>query len=92
MPRRGSTTLRGYGTDHQRRRAQWKPKVDAGLVNCFRCGALIEPGRAWDLGHDDERKTRGPEHLVCNRRAGGTNGALVSNALRRKTVRQSRDW
>lgn len=86
--------MRGYGAAHKRERARWAPKVDAGLVNCARCGQPLEPGRPWDLGHNDDRKTyRGPEHPnSCNRRAGGANGAAVTNAMRRKTVRVSRDW
>jgi hypothetical protein len=93
VPGVGSTTTRGYGTGHQRERARWKPKVDAGLVDCFRCHQPIEPGRAWDLGHNDERTGwTGPEHLVCNRRSGGRNGALVTNAARGQTVHSSREW
>lgn len=30
---RGSTATRGYGTDHQRERERWRPKVDAGTVS-----------------------------------------------------------
>lgn len=90
---RGSTTRRGYGTAHQRERASWVAKVDAGLVNCVRCKEPIEPGRPWDLGHNDERTGwTGPEHRVCNRRAGGANGAAVTNATRRPTVHTSREW
>jgi hypothetical protein len=94
MPKAGNTTARGYGNLHQRRRAHWKPRVEAGLVDCARCRRPIEPGATWDLGHNDDGRTyRGPEHATCNRGAGGTNGALVVNARRRKsTVRQSRDW
>lgn len=70
---RGSTASRGYGGKHQRLRAKWKPLVAAGLVTCWRCGELIEPGECWDLGHDDvTRAYRGPEHdRRCNRSAGG---------------------
>jgi hypothetical protein len=84
---------RGYTTAHDRERARWVPKVDAGLVDCARCHEHIEPGRPWDLGHNDERtEWTGPEHRVCNRRAGGRNGARVTNAMRSKTVHTSRDW
>jgi hypothetical protein len=93
MPRRGSTARRGYGTAHQRERKRWEPKVDAGLVNCARCGEPLEPGRSWDLGHNDDRRTySGPEHSTCNQSAGGANGARVANALRSRAVRQSREW
>lgn len=92
-PRVHGTSARGYGTAHQEQRRRWQPKVDAGIVNCARCGQPIEPGRPWDLGHTDDRRTwTGPEHRTCNRRAGGTNGAAVTNASRGKTVRISRAW
>lgn len=72
----GTTTERGYGTDHQRIRRQWKPIVEAGGVRCWRCNELIHPGTRWDLGHDDHDRSRyrGPEHAACNRRAGGIKG------------------
>lgn len=71
--RRPSSTRRGYGVRHQRLREQWCPKVEAGLVNCARCGEPIQPGEAWDLGHDDVDRTRytGPEHERCNRATHG---------------------
>jgi hypothetical protein len=69
MPRPASTTARGYGAEHQALRKQWAPLVDAGQVTCWRCGNLIHPGQAWDLGHDDHDRGayRGPEHQRCNR-------------------------
>lgn len=71
----GATTRRGYGSNHQRLRAAWAPRVAAGGVRCHRdtCGELIQPGQAWDLGHVDgtgKRQYSGPEHASCNRRAG----------------------
>lgn len=90
---KATTGARGYGLRHKAERERWTPKVDAGLVNCARCHQPIEPGRPWDLGHTEDRTGwTGPEHLVCNRRAGGTNGAKVTNAMRCKTVRVSRIW
>ena len=90
---RGTTGQRGYGLKHKLERLKWARKVDAGLVDCVRCGQPIEPGRPWDLGHDDERTTwTGPEHAVCNRRAGGANGAMVAKAMRTQQARHSRDW
>ena len=55
--------------------------VAAGIAKCARCGELIEPGAAWDLGHDDvyPELHSGPEHTRCNRAA--------PNQLR-----TSRDW
>jgi hypothetical protein len=91
--RRPTTGERGYDIRHQRERKRWVSKVDAGLVACARCDEPIEPGRPWDLGHRDDRTGwSGPEHVVCNRKAGGRNGALVANAARGRQVRTSRDW
>lgn len=66
---RGSTTARGYGTQHQRERRRVARLVNAGLAYCWRCRKHIEPGSPWDLGHDDRDRsiTRGPEHQHCNR-------------------------
>lgn len=72
--RRGSRQARGYDAEHDRLRAEWKPHVEAGEVDCWRCGERIRPGEAWDLGHDDHDRTiyRGPEHAGrCNRAAAG---------------------
>jgi hypothetical protein len=92
VPRPGSTAARGYGHAHERERARWKPKVEAGLVHCARCRQPIEPGRPWDLGHTDDRTTwTGPEHVTCNRRAGAVNGALVAHAAK-QGKRTSRAW
>lgn len=93
MAARGSTHARGYDRKHEAERRRWAPKVDAGLVNCARCGEPLEPGRDWDLGHTDDRTDwTGPEHRSCNRSAGGANGAAVTNALRTQGVRRSREW
>ena len=77
-----STAERGYGTAHQQLRRAWKIQVDAGGVNCARCGLPIKPGTPWDLGHDDHDRSRytGPEHRACNR---------ATNGRRPKT---SREW
>jgi hypothetical protein len=49
-------------------RAQWWPRVAAGIVECARCGELIDPRERWDLGHvDGTLAYRGPEHARCNR-------------------------
>lgn len=91
--KRPSSAARGYDRRHQLERLRWAPMVDAGLVDCARCHHPLEPGRPWDLGHTDDRtEWTGPEHPTCNRKAGGRNGAAVSNAVRRKAVRQSRTW
>lgn len=38
-----STAARGYGGEHQKRRAEWAPQVALGGVQCARCGGLIAP-------------------------------------------------
>jgi hypothetical protein len=50
--------------------------VEAGRVDCWRCGERILPGADWDLGHDDFDRAvwTGPEHLRCNRVAGSRKG------------------
>lgn len=64
-----STTSRGYGHNHQLERERWRPHVEAGNVDCWRCTHRIQPDQPWDLGHDDTDRTkyRGPEHVACNR-------------------------
>lgn len=71
---------RGYGAAHKAERRRWKTIVDSGRAVCARCGKPIAAGSAWDLGHSDDRsRWTGPEHASCNRRAGGRNGARVTN-------------
>ena len=93
MPRNGNRHQRGYDSRHDRERARWTPIVATGRIICWRCGHLIPPGAPWDLGHDDNDRTRyrGPEHQTCNRSA----GAHKANAGRRRTPDQpitSRRW
>lgn len=68
-----STADRGYGTAHQRIRAELEPAVAAGGVRCVRCGEPIRPGEPWDLGHVDGDRSRyaGAEHRRCNRATSG---------------------
>lgn len=68
MAPRGTTSERGYGIEHQRIRAWWKPEVESGDVICWRCGRFIDAEEQWHLGHDDMDRTiyRGPEHMRCN--------------------------
>ena len=72
----GRTTAEGYGWEHQRLRESLRPDVEAGRVDCWRCGERILPGAEWHLGHDDHDRTiyRGPEHAVCNLTAASREG------------------
>ncbi len=95
MPRVvGTTTQRGYGTDHQAERQRWAPLVQAGTVTCARqdpgcIGQPLQPGQPWDLGHTDDRTAyTGPECVPCNRSAGGKAGAAASHAHRTMTIRE----
>lgn len=64
-----TTAQRGYGADHDRLRARWAPIVKRGGVNCWRCKQPIAPNDPWDLGHNDDDRTKyeGPECIPCNR-------------------------
>lgn len=77
---RGSRQERGYDREHDRLRAWWQARMDAGVpVFCWRCRERIDPFEPWDLGHEGGRH-RGPEHAsLCNRSAGGRLGATVTN-------------
>ena len=66
------TAARGYGGQHQKLRAQWKPTVDAGHawcteVICLQPTRWIPPGTPWHLAHTPDRGGyRGPAHEQCN--------------------------
>jgi hypothetical protein len=81
---RGTPTERGYDAKHRRLRAHWQSRIDDGeIVRCATCSIRLR-GRAWDLGHEDDRtKHRGPECIPCNRGEGGSRGAAISNGARR---------
>lgn len=62
----GSTSAGGWGTAHQKLRADYQRRMDAGeQFTCWRCGHLLQPGMLWHLGHDDVDRSiyRGPEHV-----------------------------
>jgi hypothetical protein len=74
MPSHGTNSQRGYGYQHKKLRKQIAPQVDAGNADCWRCRGRIHPGQEWDLGHDDDDRTkyRGPEHArAADCEAGG---------------------
>ena len=88
-----TTTQAGYGHSHQAVRAAWRSRVEAGGVDCARCGLPIVPGEPWDLGHSDHDRAKysGPEHRACNR---ATAGRLPVARLRpvEPVLRTSRVW
>jgi len=89
MPR-PSTTQRGYGYLHQRRREGLRPLVEAGIVRCARCQKIIAAGERWELDHAAGKQGYlGPSHFTCNRSAGGKVGAAITNA---KNHGWSRQW
>lgn len=75
--RRGRRQARGYDAEYDSARARWKRRLDRGeAIDCHAPTCLMPmrrllPGQPFDLGHDDERRIRGPEHQPCNRSAGG---------------------
>lgn len=91
MPSKGSTNARGYGYHHKKIRKHWEPIVQAGRATCWRCGEPIAPDSPWDLGHDDNDRTRyrGPEHRGRECPAGG-NRATANRQT--PTTDTSRPW
>lgn len=98
MPRKGTTTERGYGSDHQRERDRWvQYQQDGGddRHGSLRCRAevcvmpteWIYPGQRWDLGHDGDREWRGPEHERCNRSEGTARGNRMRGRPRQRVHR-----
>ena len=79
--RRGTREDRGYGAAHERERARWQRRIDAGEdVRCADgCGTRIL-GTAWHLGHSEDRSVwLGPQTIACNLRDAGRRGAARSN-------------
>ncbi len=71
---RGRRQDRGYDAQHDRIRAAYQRRMDAGeTFTCWRCAAKGKPHPVdptnWDLGHDDTDRTRyrGPECPPGNR-------------------------
>lgn len=90
MPSKGSTSQRGYGTDHQKIRRNLEPLVASGQATCWRCGNPIASDQQWDLGHDDvDRKHyRGPEHARAADCPAGGNRSTKG----RHSSKPSRAW
>lgn len=71
---RGRRQARGYDAAHDRLRAAWQARIDAGeVIYCWRCTTTRITGRRWHLGHDDhDRSTyRGPECVPCSTATAG---------------------
>ena len=72
-----------------------RPRIAASLPQpCIRCGRIVTPDMAWDVGHrvdlampGSDPWDAGPEHRRCNRSAGGKAGAAKTNASRRANRR-----
>lgn len=70
-----STTRRGYGTQHQKLRAQYAKLIATGEARCARCGQPIHPGQRWALDHSDHPDAHqmgwylGASHSACNNAA-----------------------
>lgn len=77
-----TTTQRGYGADHQKKREKWKKLLaKAGQIPCARCSKPIMTTDKWELDHSDDRQTYiGISHEVCNRRAGWQRSQQIKNA------------
>jgi hypothetical protein len=61
--------------------------VQAGVVDCVRCGFPIAVGVGWHLDHTDDRlHYLGPAHAGCNLRAAAKRG----NTLKRERQRLAR--
>lgn len=65
-------------------------------LECPKCGLLIYPDQAWDIGHQQDQALGGsndlsnlhPEHARCNRSAGGHLGhRLAGHKVRTKTIK-----
>lgn len=74
------TTDHGYDAEHKKLRASIQKQMDAGVVfHCWRDGKPIGPNEPWDLGHDDDDRTKynGPEHRACNRATKGHRTTII---------------
>jgi hypothetical protein len=72
-------------------KAQWSGQVLAGVVECGRCGELIQQGEDWHLDHLENGLLH-PSHAYCNLVA----AASTTNRLGREAEdwkdRRSRVW
>ena len=77
---RGTRQERGYDAAHDRLRADYQRRMDAGeTFTCWRCAEAGKPHQIdpndWHLGHDDQDRTvyRGPECSAGNLATSGRN-------------------
>ena len=98
-----NTTEAGYGSGHQRLRAQYARMVEAGdalctAAVCLRPSRIIVPGSEWHLGHLPDRSGySGPQHALCNTSEGGRRGNPRSARPKRQRPagdrwRPTRNW
>lgn len=75
---RGTRQARGYNASHDRLRAAWQRRIDAGEhITCATCPTTITPDAPWQLGHDHERGGYlGPQCVRCNTSDGGRRAHL----------------
>jgi hypothetical protein len=92
----GATTRGGWGHNHQRRRAQLAPYVNAGKATCCRCHEPIHPGEEWHLDHDDtdRRVYLGVSHARCNLAAGAhkVNANRTAPRFEERPYKWSQRW
>lgn len=88
---RGTARQRGYDTEHEKRRQELAPDVEAGRAYCAELICLepsrwIAPGSDWDLAHNREVPGTylGPAHARCNRAEGARFKARVAKNLARR--------
>lgn len=85
----------GWGGSRTRAaRAYFRPMIQAGNVDCPRCGLPVTEDTPWDVGHQVDQALGGghelaglwPEHARCNRSAGGKLGHQLAGKRGRGTM------
>jgi hypothetical protein len=88
---RGTSTQRGMGSEHQKRRARMLPLAYG--MPCPLCGIVMHPWHRLDLDHVTPLALGGTgvdsriTHALCNRQR----GSRLGHAIRRART-SSRDW
>lgn len=96
------TVDKGYGSGHQKARAEYQARLDAGATyqcSCVRpdcphhtpgtrCPTLITKGTDWDLDHTDDRtQYNGPACVPCNRSHGYRKARATTPSVEPMTIR-----